>query len=129
MKFNKMTSYAIRIVARMSLEPKQIVTSNVLAEKEDISVGVLMKVMVKLRKAGIIKSHQGRGKVSGGFTLGINQEEISIYRLMKAMDSEVELYPINDEENYDGELHEVYDQLRQMNEEYKEKLSSFYYLK
>lgn len=128
MRFNKMTSYAIRVVARLSLEPQEIVTSSMLAVKEDIPNGVLMKVLSKLKKAGIIKSHQGRGRVAGGFSLRIKQEEISIYKLMSAMDGAIELYPVNDEESYEGELYEVYDQLRVMNNEYVERLSGFYYL-
>jgi len=89
MKINKMTNYAIRVIVRLYAEGEELITTKTLSEKENISQGVLMKVLFPLKKAGIVRSHQGRGNISGGFQLARSIKDITIYDVIRTMEGEI----------------------------------------
>ncbi len=119
MKMNKMTSYGIRIIRCIASREGETVTSKYIHEQEDIAQGILMKVLRILREAGLIVSHQGRGGITGGYTLARPADEISVYNVIEAMEGGVDLYPCTDAEAYGEDNHRIYEQLKEVNEVYK----------
>ncbi len=122
MKMNKMTSYAIRIIQCIASKKGETVTSRYIYEQEDIPQGILMKVLRMLREGGVIVSHQGRGGITGGYTLARPGREISVYSIIDAMEGGVDLYPLTDEEAYGEDNRRIYEELKKANEVYKEML-------
>ncbi|HIT90160.1 MAG TPA: Rrf2 family transcriptional regulator [Candidatus Merdenecus merdavium] len=88
MKINKTTDYAIRII-RALYDNGGVVTSKSIAEKENISQGMLMKIMRTLKSLGIVESHQGRGEVSGGFSLRKSPKNLTLLDMIEAMEGPV----------------------------------------
>lgn len=88
MKLNKTTDYAIRIIKTIYHEGG-IVTSKAISIKEEMSQGVLMKIMRTLRSHGIVESHQGRGEVSGGFSLRKSPKELTLLDIVEAMEGPI----------------------------------------
>jgi Rrf2 family protein len=91
MKINKTTDYAIRIISGIYESEGQIVTSNSLAQNKKMPHGVLMKVIRQLRDADFVKSHQGRGEVSGGYSLNKPVDKITILDIVELMEGKVAL--------------------------------------
>lgn len=89
MRINKMTTYAMRVIVRLYEEEETVVTTKLLSEKEHISQGVLMKVLFPLKKAGIVRSHQGRGNISGGFELAKSIKDVTIYDVVQIMEGDI----------------------------------------
>ncbi len=122
MKLNKMTSYGIRVIHCIAEKEGETVTSKYIHEREDIAQGILMKVLRMLREGGLIVSHQGRGGVTGGYTLARPGDEISVGSVIEAMEGGVNLYPSTDAEAYGEENHRIYEELEAANEAYKKLL-------
>ncbi len=122
MRFNKMTSYAIRILNRIALEDTPLVTSRTIEMKEHIPQGILMKILRMLRQGGLVTSHQGRGGMSGGYSLNEAKEEISVYHVIAVMEDSVVLYPLCDKNGYGNENEAIYEKLEKLNQEYIESL-------
>ena len=89
MRINKMTTYAMRDIVRLYEEEETVVTTKLLSEKEHISQGVLMKVLFPLKKAGIVRSLQGRGNISGGFELAKSIKDVTIYDVVQIMEGDI----------------------------------------
>ncbi len=122
MKMNKMTSYGIRVIQCIASKEGETVTSKYIHEQENISQGILMKVLRLLREGGLIVSHQGRGGVTGGYNLARPGREISVYNVIEAMEDGMDLYPLTDAEAYGGDNRRIYEELKAANEEYKKML-------
>jgi len=105
-----MTTYAIRVIVRLHSENGELITTKTLSEKENISQGVLMKVLFPLKKAGIVRSHQGRGNVSGGFELARNVKDITIYDVIRTMEGDICFF-----KEMEGEK-EIYKEMQRINE-------------
>jgi len=116
MKVNKMTIYAFQIIKRIYMQGGGIVTSKYIAEKERISQGVVMKTLRILQSKGIVISHQGRGEISGGFSLIINIRDLSVCELLTIMEGEFSLYPLSIEHVPDKGSASMYKNLGCMND-------------
>ncbi len=118
MKINKMTSYGVRVIGRMSLSQGTIMTSRQLADLETIPQGMVMKVLRNLKNAGIVESKQGRGEITGGFTLKKDVKKITLYHLIMAMEDDIYLYPAYEKRSYKGDLLPLYDEMRRIHDAY-----------
>lgn len=72
---------AIRHLASQSRD--SVVTAKEIAEKYDIPVELLAKVLQRLAKKGLITSYQG---VKGGYTLSRKPSEITLSSIISAID-------------------------------------------
>lgn len=86
MKIKQTTLDTFRIIERLHITQNEIVTSREIAEKEEISQGVLLRIMRSLGRAGIVSAHQGRGGVSGGFSLAKSVDEITFLEVVEVME-------------------------------------------
>lgn len=86
MRLKITTDYAFRIIRAIYLEDSNTVTTKMLCEKENISQGVIMKILRELKQHDIVASHQGRGNSVGGFSLKAKLEDITIYDIIVIME-------------------------------------------
>jgi len=86
MRINQTTFLALRAIYRIHLERDDVVTSKTMAQKEEVSQGVLIKTLRILNSTGILSSHQGRGLICGGFSLNKSIDEITLLEIIDAME-------------------------------------------
>lgn len=86
MKINQSTFYAMKILYRIHSEDDRVVTSKKIAEKEEISPGVTLRILRELTKAGFLCVHQGRGQVCGGFSLVKSIDDITMADVIETLE-------------------------------------------
>ena len=74
MKITREADYALRIIAMLADENRQI-EAKAIAEKNDIPYRFTLKILRKIVQAGIIKSYRG---VNGGYVLNKKPSEITL---------------------------------------------------
>ena len=72
---------AMAYIARKDLNSKVSVAE--ISERQGISQTYLEQLLMKLRKANLVKSARG---ASGGFTLKVHPKKIRVHEIMKAVD-------------------------------------------
>ena len=65
-----------------------------IAERQDISKSYLEQVFSALRKAGLVKSIKGS---QGGYVLGFDAEEITVGMILRALEGDLSVVPMEDE--------------------------------
>jgi len=118
LKIKKTTFYALKVIYRIHLEDKAVVTSNEIAEKEHLPYGVALKVMQMLKDSGILRVYQGRGTVSGGFSLNRQIDDITLLDVVDTMEN-VDICENLEEE--EALMHKC----RQINEHLREEFSKY----
>jgi Rrf2 family protein len=89
MQLTQATDYGFRTVQHLaSLEPGKVATAQSIAEKEEIPLRFLLKLMRSLIKAGIVKSHRG---VEGGYGLARSAADISLLDVVEAIEGPVRI--------------------------------------
>ena len=84
MQFSRAVDYALRSLAFLAaLPPGTVATRSNLARETRVADAFLAKVMRKLVRAHLVKSHPG---VHGGFTLRLLPEQISLMHVVEAVD-------------------------------------------
>jgi len=91
MKIKQITFYALRALRAIYLEDKEIVTSSRISKTEEISQGVLMRILRHLSKSDILVAHQGRGNVCGGFSLKKEIDDITLLEIIEIMEGTIDL--------------------------------------
>ena len=86
MKINQTTFYAMRILYRIHIEDDRVVTSKRIAEKEEISPGVTLRILREMSKAGLVHVHQGRGQICGGFSLAKSIDDITMADVIETLE-------------------------------------------
>ena len=87
-KLSKLTDYAVVILAEMAKSEGNLATASVLADKTKLPEPTVAKVLKLLTKGGVIVSSRG---VNGGYKLSDHPEQISIARVVVALEGPVEL--------------------------------------
>jgi len=87
MKIKQSTFYAFRILYRLDKGKNRVVTSKEIAEKEEYSWGMILKILRVMRQNGIVCAHQGRGEAGGGFSLKKKIEKITFLEIVRIMES------------------------------------------
>jgi Rrf2 family nitric oxide-sensitive transcriptional repressor len=77
------TAYALRAVVGLGFQPDRYMTTRELAERTQVPVFYLAKVLQALARAGLIVSHRGS---SGGFGLARPPERITLLDVVNAVD-------------------------------------------
>lgn len=85
---NRLTDYAILIMARMAAHPDQSVQANALADQIILSYATVRKLLKILAHHGLLISSRGP---KGGFRLARPPGEISLADVMRAMGGPMEL--------------------------------------
>lgn len=87
MQLNITTDYAVRVILMLSA-PDSFASSAEIAQTQMIPINYLMKVLTKLKAAGLISSTRG---VNGGYYLDKPTNEISFQMIFEAMGDPVKV--------------------------------------
>ena len=83
MQLTQATDYAFRAVLHLATSSEEIVRAQIIAEKEEIPMRFLLKIMRSLIGVGIVKSYRG---VEGGYGLGRPAEAITLWDVVEAVE-------------------------------------------
>lgn len=93
MKITREADYALRIVAMLAKENRQIEAKQI-AEKNEIPYRFTLKILRKIVQAGIIRSYRG---VNGGYVLNKAPSDITFKDIIETIDGEMAInYCIGD---------------------------------
>lgn len=85
MRITRSEEYGVRLAIRLALEGGQL-TIHELSGLEGISEPTVAKVISRLRRSGAVVAERGR---HGGYSLALAPEEITVARIVGAMDERV----------------------------------------
>ena len=122
MKIKQTTFYALKIIRTIYLNNGKVMTSTSIAEKEKISSGVVLKVLRKLKDAGILCVYQGRGEICGGFKLIQTIDEITLLDIVDIMEGVDICRHLTECEKKEIKL---LDECNEVNEHLKEEFSKY----
>ncbi len=86
MRITKQTDYAIRCVLYLSQNHNEVKVVDEIARAKSIPKVFLAKILQKLARAGIVRSHRG---VKGGFELAKRPKDISLLDVIEAIEGPV----------------------------------------
>lgn len=82
MRITKQEEYGVRCILHLVATGSIPLTTQEIAVKEGLSVEYVTKLLIMLRRAGLVKSVRG---VRGGYLLSRNPERISVGHVMRAL--------------------------------------------
>jgi Rrf2 family protein len=89
MQITRQADYAVRAVMHLAkLGPGQKAATNQIAEEQDIPLSFLAKIIAQLSVAGLLQTMRG---ARGGVALARPPEEISLLRVVEAIDGPIML--------------------------------------
>lgn len=87
MNITQESDYAIRAVLCLSiLGEDKILEARIISENQSIPMRFLLKLLRKLKTAGIVKSYRG---VKGGYSLGRSPENITLKDVIEAVEGPI----------------------------------------
>jgi FeS assembly SUF system regulator len=88
LRLNRITDYAVVVLARMAREPERLVTAPQLAGDSAVPLPTVAKVLKDLAREGVLESERG---VHGGYRLARPPAEISVLQVIRALEGPVSL--------------------------------------
>jgi FeS assembly SUF system regulator len=88
LKLNRITDYAIVVLAQMAREPERLVTAPQLAQDSTVPMPTVAKVLKDLAREGVLESERG---VHGGYRLARPPAEITVLQIIRALEGPVSL--------------------------------------
>jgi Rrf2 family iron-sulfur cluster assembly transcriptional regulator len=82
MKITATEEYGMRCMLQLALHHGQVVPLSALAGTEGLAPPFAAKVLLGLRRAGLVMATRGR---NGGYTLAAPPEQITVLRILKAL--------------------------------------------
>ncbi len=83
MQITRETDYAIRCILHLAQKPDRLTVIDEIAKAGAIPKSFLSKILQKLTRAHIVRSHRG---LKGGFQLAKRAKEISIFDVIEAIE-------------------------------------------
>lgn len=88
MKLTTRGHYSVKALLDLTLQPEYKPTSvKMIAQRQDLPAPYLEKLLIEMRRAGIVKSIRG---AKGGYSLAGKPEQISLGRILEAVGETVE---------------------------------------
>jgi Rrf2 family protein len=89
MQLTKKASYGLIATVELARAPEGTSRSAVwIAERYDLPVAFIEKILHELKQAGLVASRQGR---SGGYLLRISPERVSVRRVLESLGESLDL--------------------------------------
>jgi len=85
MRFSKKAQYGLRAMVYLAkfFPQKKVVSLKTISEKEDIPFNFLEKIILEMKKAGLVKAKKG---VQGGYIIAHNPQKITIGDVVRTLD-------------------------------------------
>jgi len=93
-KLSTRSRYGLRAMVFIARNAAQVVSSEMIAEGEDLSKRYLDRILNRLRKSGLLRSVKGQG---GGYVLSRPAEEIRTDQIIAALEGSLCLVPCVDD--------------------------------
>lgn len=91
MKLTTRGHYSVKALLDLSLQPKYApVSVKAIALRQDIPAPYLEKLLIEMRRAGIVQSIRG---AAGGYKLAMSPEKISLGQILEAVGETIEPLP------------------------------------
>ncbi len=90
MTLTRRTDYGVRILYELAADPDRYTSARELADRHQVPEAFLRKILMDLRQAGIVVAQRGR---TGGYRLAAEPEQISLGRVLDALNSQVVRFP------------------------------------
>ena len=91
MKLTTRGHYSVKALLDLSLQPRYgPVSVKVIATRQDIPAPYLEKLLIEMRRAGLVQSIRG---VQGGYKLARSPEQISLGQILEAVGETIEPLP------------------------------------
>ena len=91
MKLTTRGHYSVKALLDLSLQVNDSPTSvKAIAERQDLPAPYLEKLLIKMRRAGLVRSVRGS---QGGYQLAHAPDQISLRQILKAVDETIEPLP------------------------------------
>ena len=91
MKLTTRGHYSVKALLDLSLQPEhQPASVNTIAQRQDLPAPYLEKLLIEMRRAGIVKSIRG---AKGGYQLASKPEQISLGKILEAVGETIEPLP------------------------------------
>lgn len=88
MKLTTRGHYSVKALLDLSLQPEyQPISVKTIAKRQDLPAPYLEKLLIEMRKAGIVKSIRG---AKGGYQLAQKPEQISLGQILEAVGETIE---------------------------------------
>lgn len=89
--------YAVRIMVRLAMaDDMQPQRKQAIADAENLSANYVEQIMLRLRTAGLVRSHRG---ARGGFTLERSPGDITVGDILDVMEGPLTVAPCQESEN------------------------------
>ena len=88
LKLNRITDYAVVVLAQMAREPDRLVTAPQLAHESAVPLPTVAKVLKDLAREGVLASERG---VHGGYRLARAPGEVTVLEIIRALEGPVSL--------------------------------------
>lgn len=90
LSIQRLSDYAVLILTRLALEPERARSAASLEKEIPLALATIRKVLRMLALHGVVRSRQGR---QGGFILAHSPADITLARILLAMEDPVLLTP------------------------------------
>lgn len=88
MKLTTRGHYSVKALLDLSLQPEhKPISVKMIAQRQDLPAPYLEKLLIEMRRAGIVKSVRG---AQGGYQLAYKPEQISLGKILEAVGENVE---------------------------------------
>ena len=99
-RLSRLTDYAVALLSHMGKEGEEdLWAASDLAEKSELPMPTVAKVLKNLAKSGLITAQRG---ASGGYRLARTTKEISIAEIIEAMDGPIAITDCTDGSAHDS---------------------------
>lgn len=88
MQITRETDYAVRCILHLAEKPGRVAMVSEIAEARGIPRSFLAKILQKLTRAGMVKSHRG---LRGGYQLSADPADLTLRHLVEVMEGGVAL--------------------------------------
>ena len=88
LKLNRITDYAVVVLAQMAREPGRLVTAPRLAQDSTVPMPTVAKVLKDLAREGVLVSERG---AHGGYRLAKPPGEVTVLQIIRALEGPVSL--------------------------------------
>ncbi|WP_413175089.1 Rrf2 family transcriptional regulator [Anabaena azotica] len=122
MKLTTRGHYSVKALLDLSLQPKYgPVSVRAIAKRQDIPAPYLEKLLIEMRRAGLVKSIRGS---IGGYQLAIKPAQISIGQILEAVGENITHLPLNNPPPAQTEDWVTFTLWQRLNQKLKEALYS-----